>query len=131
MSLSHEHVGSKISAKNKIDIFSRAKLLSSLCHEVPCKSFISMPMALKMPKTMARKRERPLKKFFLFERQMLFSTLSVTVGIMPLIRFKVVSIRYCNVTSGMVNDNFSYTVELLTQIIYNVLYYEDAPCTQS
>ena len=130
MALSLEPVlGSKMSAKNKICIFSRAKLRCSLCHEIPCKSFFSNSMALKMPKTMARKRGRPLKNLFLFERAMPFSTLSVTLGIMPLIRFKVVSIRYCNVTSGMVKENFSYTVELLTQILYNVLYYEDAPCT--
>ena len=36
MSLSDEHVGPKISIKIKIYILSRAKLLCSLCHEIPC-----------------------------------------------------------------------------------------------
>ena len=36
MALSHEHVGPKISAKIKVYILSRAKLLCSLCHEIPC-----------------------------------------------------------------------------------------------
>ena len=36
MALSHEHIESKISEKIKIYILSRAKLLCSLCHEIPC-----------------------------------------------------------------------------------------------
>ena len=36
MPLSHEHVGSKISAKIKIYIFTRAELLITLCNEIPC-----------------------------------------------------------------------------------------------
>jgi hypothetical protein len=36
MALFHEHIGPKISAKIKIYILSRAKLLCSLCHEIPC-----------------------------------------------------------------------------------------------
>ena len=38
MSLSHEHLRSKILAKIKIYILSRAELLCSLCYEIPCKS---------------------------------------------------------------------------------------------
>ena len=36
MSLSHEHIGSKISAKIKIYILSSAELLCTLCNEIPC-----------------------------------------------------------------------------------------------
>ena len=36
MAQSHEHIGPKISAKIKIYILSRAKLLCSLCYEIPC-----------------------------------------------------------------------------------------------
>ena len=36
MVLFHEHVGSKIVAKIEIYTLSRAKLLCSLCHEIPC-----------------------------------------------------------------------------------------------
>ena len=36
MALSHEHVGIKILAKIRIYILSRAKLLCSVCHEIPC-----------------------------------------------------------------------------------------------
>ena len=36
MSLSHEYVGLKISAKIKIYIHARAKLLYRVCYEVPC-----------------------------------------------------------------------------------------------
>jgi hypothetical protein len=36
MALSHEHVGSKILAKIKIYILSRAELLCTLCNEIPC-----------------------------------------------------------------------------------------------
>ena len=36
MALSHEHIGPKISSKIKIYILSRAKLLCSVCHEIPC-----------------------------------------------------------------------------------------------
>ena len=36
MSLSHEHLRSKILAKIKIYILSRAELLCSLCYEIPC-----------------------------------------------------------------------------------------------
>ena len=37
MSLSHEHLRSKILAKIKIYILSRAELLCSLCYEIPCR----------------------------------------------------------------------------------------------
>ena len=37
MSLSHEHVGSKILAKIKIYSLSRAELLCTVCNEIPCK----------------------------------------------------------------------------------------------
>ena len=37
MPLSHEHVGSKIVAKIKIYISTRAELLFNLCYEIPCK----------------------------------------------------------------------------------------------
>ena len=36
MSLTHEPAGSKILEKNKIYILGRAKLLCSICHEIPC-----------------------------------------------------------------------------------------------
>ena len=36
MPLSHEHVGSKILAKIKIYILTRAELLLNLCYEIPC-----------------------------------------------------------------------------------------------
>ena len=36
MSLSHKHVGSKISAKIEIYILTRAELLCPLCYEMPC-----------------------------------------------------------------------------------------------
>ena len=36
MTLSHEHVGSKIVAKIKISILTRAELLFTLCYEIPC-----------------------------------------------------------------------------------------------
>ena len=36
MSLSHEHVGLKISAKIKIYPLTRAELLFPLCYEIPC-----------------------------------------------------------------------------------------------
>ena len=36
MPLSHEHVGSKIVAKIKIYILTRAELLFTLCYEIPC-----------------------------------------------------------------------------------------------
>ena len=36
MSLSHEHIGPKISAKIKIYILIRAELLFPLCYEIPC-----------------------------------------------------------------------------------------------
>ena len=36
MPLSHEHVGSKIVAKIKINILTRAELLLNLCYEIPC-----------------------------------------------------------------------------------------------
>jgi hypothetical protein len=39
MAISHEHVGWKISAKIKIYILSRAKLLCSLCHETHCSRY--------------------------------------------------------------------------------------------
>ena len=42
MLLSHEHVGSKISAKIKIYIFTRAELLIALCYETPCKTWIQI-----------------------------------------------------------------------------------------
>ena len=38
MAISYEHVGWKISAKIKIYILSRVKLLCSLCHEIPSTS---------------------------------------------------------------------------------------------
>ena len=46
MSLSHEHVGSKIPAKINTFMVTRAELLIHLCHEIPCtvdekKQFIS------------------------------------------------------------------------------------------
>jgi hypothetical protein len=34
--LSYEHVGSKISAKIKIYIITKAELLITLCYEIPC-----------------------------------------------------------------------------------------------
>ena len=37
MPLSHEHVGSKILAKIKIYILTRAELLINLCYEIPCR----------------------------------------------------------------------------------------------
>ena len=37
MSLSHEHIGPKISAKIKIYILNRSELLFPLCYEIPCK----------------------------------------------------------------------------------------------
>ena len=36
MSLSNEHIGSKILAKIKIYILTRAELLFTLCYEIPC-----------------------------------------------------------------------------------------------
>ena len=36
MALSHEYTGPEISAKVKIYILSKAKLLCSLCYEIPC-----------------------------------------------------------------------------------------------
>ena len=36
MPLSHEHVGSKILAKIKIYVLTRAELLFNLCYEIPC-----------------------------------------------------------------------------------------------
>ena len=36
MSLSHEHVGSKILAKIKMFTLTRAELLFNLCYEIPC-----------------------------------------------------------------------------------------------
>jgi capsule polysaccharide modification protein KpsS len=36
MALSHEHVGSKITAKIKIYILTRAESLFNLCYEIPC-----------------------------------------------------------------------------------------------
>ena len=36
MALSHEHVGSNISAKIKICILGRAELLYTVCNEIPC-----------------------------------------------------------------------------------------------
>ena len=41
MALSHEHIGSKISAKIKSYILSRAKFLCSLCHEIPCRTIVT------------------------------------------------------------------------------------------
>jgi hypothetical protein len=38
MALSHEHVGSKILAKIKIYILTRAELLFNLCYEIPCRN---------------------------------------------------------------------------------------------
>ena len=38
MPLSHEHVGTKIVAKIKIYILTRAELLFTLCYEIPCMS---------------------------------------------------------------------------------------------
>ena len=38
MSLSHEHVGSKIPAKINIYMLTRAELLIHLCYEIPCKT---------------------------------------------------------------------------------------------
>ena len=37
MSLSQEHIGSKILAKIKIYILTRAELLFTLCYEIPCR----------------------------------------------------------------------------------------------
>ena len=39
MSLTHEPAGPKILEKIKIYILSRAKLLFSLCHEIPCTKY--------------------------------------------------------------------------------------------
>ena len=39
MGLSHEQVGSKILAKIKTYILTRAELLFNLCYEIPCKHF--------------------------------------------------------------------------------------------
>ena len=36
MPLFHEHVGSTIVAKIKIYILTRAELLFTVCHEIPC-----------------------------------------------------------------------------------------------
>ena len=36
MSLSHEHVGSKIPAKINTSMLNRAELLITLCYETPC-----------------------------------------------------------------------------------------------
>ena len=36
MAPSHEHVGSKILAKLKVYILTRAELLCTLCYEIPC-----------------------------------------------------------------------------------------------
>ena len=36
MSLSHEHVGSRILAKCKMYTLARAELLFTLCYEIPC-----------------------------------------------------------------------------------------------
>ena len=41
MSLSHEHVGSKIPAKINILMLTRAELLIHLCYEIPCSLFLS------------------------------------------------------------------------------------------
>ena len=38
MSLSNEQIGSKILAKIKIYILTRAELLFTLCYEIPCKA---------------------------------------------------------------------------------------------
>ena len=38
MSLSHEHVGSKIPAKINTFTLTRAELLIHLCYEIPCRS---------------------------------------------------------------------------------------------
>ena len=40
MGLSHEHVGSKILAKIKIYILTRAELLFTLCYEIPCNTLV-------------------------------------------------------------------------------------------
>ena len=37
MPVPHEHVGSKILARIKIYILTRAELLINLCYEIPCK----------------------------------------------------------------------------------------------
>ena len=39
MSLSHEHVGSKIPAKINTFMLTRAELLIHLCYEIPCISY--------------------------------------------------------------------------------------------
>ena len=41
MALSHEHIEPKISAKIKTYTLRRAKLICSLCHEIPCGCLIS------------------------------------------------------------------------------------------
>ena len=38
MSLSHEHVGSKIPAKINTYMLTRAELLIHLCYEIPCRT---------------------------------------------------------------------------------------------
>ena len=38
MALPHKHVGSKISAKIKRYLLTRATLLCSLCYEIPCRT---------------------------------------------------------------------------------------------
>jgi len=41
MSLSHEHIGSKIPAKINIFMLTRAELLIHLCYEIPCNNGIA------------------------------------------------------------------------------------------
>ena len=45
MSISHEHVGPKVSAKIKIYILTRAELLFSLCYEIPCINEIKLTVS--------------------------------------------------------------------------------------
>ena len=50
MSLSHEHVGSKIPAKINTYMLTRAELLIHLCYEIPCNSIWTWLICIELPR---------------------------------------------------------------------------------
>ena len=49
MSLSHEHVGSKIPAKINTFMLTRAELLIHLCYEIPCNRQLTLTVPFCFP----------------------------------------------------------------------------------
>ena len=81
MSLSHEHVGSKIPAKINTYMLTRAELLFTLCYEIPCTSkfgwttfvpvsFQFLPVYFQSTSSLFQSTSNPLPVYFQFSSRL-------------------------------------------------------------